>query len=420
MSPAGMILKELLLPNLWKIALGLGLLAVAVLFFIRPNPTSSPLPTPRATTAAPPTATPLNTQPATVQSLLPSPTPTPQPSTATPTPIAVYHVVQAGEVPLIIAGQYDISVDTLMSTNQITDPTRLQIGQQLLIPVTVTPSPPAPTPTPTPAASPTPTPEPLYHTVQAGDTLLALAQEYDTTVEAIVLVNELSNPNALRVGQSLQIPPDNLKFDAPLVIHVIEGGDTFSSLSFYYGSTIADILAANPGLEPTALQIGQKVVIPVTSPPVNPAANPRLPQVTSPDPIAPGLAGLQQQMVDLINSRRQAHSLSAYQPDAQLDQLALAHAQDMIARGYFAHTTPEGTTLDDRFDQQDIDANWNGENIQRNTKPFEQTASYALTWFMDSPPHRANILHDRFNRVGVGVVEEPPGWYTFVLVFAER
>ena len=333
------------------------------------------------------------------------------------TPVPVYHVVRAGEYPLSIAQQYDISVDTLLSINQITDPTRLQIGQKLLVPVTTTP---VPTATPTPRFSPTPTPEPVYYTVQSGDTLLAIANEYDTGVEAIMLANELDNPHTLKIGQKLLIPPDGFKFDTPVVVHTIEGGDTFSHLSFYYGSTIDDILAANPGLEPTSLQIGQKVIIPVTSPPLNPAANPRLPQITSPEPIAPGLAGLPQQIINLVNGQRQTNGLPTLKSDSQLVTLALVHAQDMVKRGYFAHTTPEGITLDNRFAQQGIAADWNGENIQRNTKSIEETAPYAITWFMNSAPHRANILHERFNSIGVGVVEEPPGWYTFVLVFAER
>jgi uncharacterized protein YkwD len=39
---------------------------------------------------------------------------------------------------------------------------------------------------------------------------------------------------------------------------------------------------------------------------------------------------------------------------------------------------------------------------------------------MNSAPHRHNILHNNHNHIGVGVVEGPPGWFTFVLVFAER
>ena len=95
-------------------------------------------------------------------------------------------------------------------------------------------------------------------------------------------------------------------------------------------------------------------------------------------------------------------------------------AQDMVKRGYFAHITPEGVDLRGRFEQQGVEANWIGENIQFNTQPKDRAVAAAVEWLMNSPPHRANMLHERFNRIGVGVAEEPPGWYTFVLVFAER
>ena len=60
------------------------------------------------------------------------------------------------------------------------------------------------------------------------------------------------------------------------------------------------------------------------------------------------------------------------------------------------------------------------ERNRRNTRPAGESVQFALTWFMNSRPHRANILHPHHNRIGVGIVEGPPGWYTYVLVFAQR
>ena len=132
------------------------------------------------------------------------------------------------------------------------------------------------------------------------------------------------------------------------------------------------------------------------------------------------MADLQRQMVSAVNVQRETIGLPAYVPDAELELLALAHAQDMVTRGYFSHTTPEGIDLDARFAQQQISASRTGENIQRNTKPISHTVAEAIRWFMSSTTHRSNLLHKRFNRIGAGVAEAPTGWYTFVLVFAER
>ncbi|MFV9505738.1 MAG: LysM peptidoglycan-binding domain-containing protein [Oscillochloridaceae bacterium umkhey_bin13] len=54
-------------------------------------------------------------------------------------------------------------------------------------------------------ALPTPTPAALY-TVQPGDTLSAIAERFDTTVDELVAANGLTDPNALQPGQSLLIP----------------------------------------------------------------------------------------------------------------------------------------------------------------------------------------------------------------------
>ncbi len=59
--------------------------------------------------------------------------------------------------------------------------------------------------TPTWTLTPSPTPRYIVHVVQPGDTLFSLARRYNTSVEAIMSLNRLSNTN-IRVGQQLMIP----------------------------------------------------------------------------------------------------------------------------------------------------------------------------------------------------------------------
>ncbi len=121
-----------------------------------------------------------------------------------------------------------------------------------------------------------------------------------------------------------------------------------------------------------------------------------------------------------INQRREANGLPGYRFDMQLTQAALAHAQDMYVRDFFSHVNPDGVTLNQRLNNAGISFLNAGENIQRNTQPRAETVKTAVDWFMGSPPHRANILNTHHNRIGVAIVEGPPGWYTFVLNFAQR
>jgi uncharacterized protein YkwD len=123
-------------------------------------------------------------------------------------------------------------------------------------------------------------------------------------------------------------------------------------------------------------------------------------------------------MLDAVNMERLKHGLSPYQVDAHLADVARAHAQDMVARDYFGHGTPEGDTLRDRLRQEGLDPYWTGENFLRTVRPADEAVKYAIEWFMADAPHRKNILHTHYDRIGVGVAEGPPGWYTFVLDFA--
>ena len=63
------------------------------------------------------------------------------------------------------------------------------------------------TPPFTPTLAPTPTSSTRTHTVQSGETLAIIADNYGVTVEAIVELNGLTNPNTIEVGQELLIPP---------------------------------------------------------------------------------------------------------------------------------------------------------------------------------------------------------------------
>ena len=338
-----------------------------------------------------------------------SPPAVPSP-TNSPPPEPVWHTVEENELLGYIAADYGTTVEKIMAVNNLTDPTLLQIGQRLRIPITVTSA---------PQITPSPTPSLPTYVIQPGDVLLAIANEFSTTVEAIMIVNNIIDPRTLQIGQELVIPPDRGSiFGVAAVVHEIYSGDTLLSVAAQYGSSVEDILANNPDLEPTRLQIGQRISVPLTQPRTNSGPAFSQARITVPLPQLPGLLGLEQQMIGGVNTQREIQGLPAYRVDEQLTISARAHAQDMVGRGYFSHNTPEGATLRDRLQDMGLPANWTGENIQRNVQPFDQSAAYALNWFMSSRPHRTNILHSDYTRIGVGVAEGPTGWYTYVLVFA--
>lgn len=116
---------------------------------------------------------------------------TPPEAEATPASTVVY-IVAAGDNLSSIATQFNVPWQDIAAANNIPNPYTIYRGQRLVIPGV--------SPTPQPTA------EVRKHVVQPGETLLAIAVQYDTTTQAIMAANNLSDPNFLRVGQELVIP----------------------------------------------------------------------------------------------------------------------------------------------------------------------------------------------------------------------
>ncbi len=99
--------------------------------------------------------------------------------------------------------------------------------------------------------------------------------------------------------------------------------------------------------------------------------------------------------VCLVNAERIAHGLKPLRPDPRLEQAAHAHNDDMQARGYFSHTSPEGSTGADRRRATGYPGDA-GENLLKGTV----TPAEAVALWLDSPSHRAVILEPAYRGVG--------------------
>jgi len=104
------------------------------------------------------------------------------------------HVVQRGETFFSIARAQGIRAEELMRHNGITDPTRLQAGQRIRIPVAAS------------ADSTVPQTAPVVYRVVRGDTLFSIARRFYTSVDALRRANSLSDDYVLREGDMLRIP----------------------------------------------------------------------------------------------------------------------------------------------------------------------------------------------------------------------
>lgn len=106
------------------------------------------------------------------------------------------------------------------------------------------------------------------------------------------------------------------------------------------------------------------------------------------------------EMLVLVNKERTKRGLNALKADPEMASVALQHSEDMLARGYFSHYTPEGHSPFDRIQKAEVRFITAGENLA-----LAPTLEQAHTGLMNSPGHRANILNKRFGRLGIGILD---------------
>src|SRR5205823_5933205 len=119
-------------------------------------------------------------------------------------------------------------------------------------------------------------------------------------------------------------------------------------------------------------------------------------------------AALANDMIARVNQVRAVNGLPPLSEAAELDALASERSADMVGRHYFSHTTPDGLTIFNLIEQRGLAYRLAGENLAWNTYAEGQASAAAVQGFLDSPPHRANLLNLEFRQIGVGVANDGP------------
>ena len=152
------------------------------------------------------------------------------------------YIVQKGDTLYSIAMANNTTVDELKKANNLTS-NILSTGQLLKIPSALLPE--------------------STYIVKKGDSLYSIANKYNTTVEELKRINNLTS-NTLSIGQVLKLPSDkasDVEKEENTISYTVQKGDSLYSIARKYSTTIDKIKDLN-NLTTNLLSIGQVLLIP--------------------------------------------------------------------------------------------------------------------------------------------------------------
>ena len=124
---------------------------------------------------------------------------------------------------------------------------------------------------------------------------------------------------------------------------------------------------------------------------------------------------LERSVVGQINAFRRSHGLGALRLSTPLSRAAEQHSLEMARVGYFAHESADGSSFDKRvarFYPTGRRAYWSvGENLLWSSPSID--APGALQLWVNSPPHRENLLTARWREIGIAAVHVTAGPGTY-------
>ena len=144
------------------------------------------------------------------------------------------YIVQKGDTLYSIGRKFNISVDELKRINQLTS-NMISIGQVLSLTEKNTNN----------------------YIVQKGDTLYSISKKYNISVDELKRINNLTS-NLISIGQELLIPKEEIiEYD----IYTVQKGDSLWKISQQYQIKVPELIELN-NLDNLTIQIGQKLMVP--------------------------------------------------------------------------------------------------------------------------------------------------------------
>lgn len=162
--------------------------------------------------------------------------------TPTKSPDAIRYTVKRGDTLWGIAKKFGVTVSAVVNANNIRNPNLIYVGEVFIIPHM------------TSAENSGYT---LY-TVRRGDTLWGISRKFGTNINSIVALNGIKNPNLIYAGEVFKIPSARSE---QAVIYTVKRGDTLWGISRKFGTTVENLVKLNSVKNPNLIYVGEKLII---------------------------------------------------------------------------------------------------------------------------------------------------------------
>lgn len=175
-----------------------------------------------------------------------------------------YYTVQSGDTLSGIALKFSTTSSKLAQLNSISNPNLIYVGQRLLVNQSSNSN----SSSSGQSSSTTTNMETssASYTVKSGDTLSGIASQYNTTVNQIVSLNQLSNPNLIYVGQVLKLKNSQTTNSSSsssstaattVGTYTVKAGDTLSAIASRYSTSSSTLASLNSLSNPNLIYVGQ-------------------------------------------------------------------------------------------------------------------------------------------------------------------
>lgn len=162
--------------------------------------------------------------------------------TPTKSPDAIRYTVKRGDTLWGIAKKFGVTVSAVVNANNIRNPNLIYVGEVFIIPHM------------TSAENFGYT---LY-TVRRGDTLWGISMKFGTSINSIVALNGIKNLNLIYAGEVFKIPSARSE---QTVIYTVKRGDTLWGISMKFGTTVENLVKLNSVKNPNLIYVGEKLII---------------------------------------------------------------------------------------------------------------------------------------------------------------